>query len=202
MDPLATADDLLVGLALDRWETTEDEAQAEQAVINASAELRAIVGNPISQAVTTVRLWPDDPGRLTLPGQPIISVSAVVVDGTALEPGTWRRRWNTLSIPGVTRESEVLVTYLRGWDPIPDEIKKWTLVLAAAERSAVEAMGAPGMVAGIGQYNEAIEDISLTWTTSQKGDGLGGLTLPQAIQDRLRSSYGDGSGGVEWLEIG
>lgn len=195
MDPLATPDDLLERLALTAWDSPEEELQAEKLLADASGEMRAIVGNPITPTTSTVLLWPSEPGSVTIPGQPIIEILQVSVDGAspiAAGANGWRLRRNQLYVPGVTPWSEVTVTYRRGWDPVPDEIKTWTCVLAAGSRSAVENMGALGQVAGIGQYSEAIEEISSTWTTAQMNDGLSGLTLPLGIQARLKRTYGDG----------
>ncbi|MFM9815823.1 hypothetical protein ACKI16_46040, partial [Streptomyces scabiei] len=92
LDPLATVADLEArGLTVDPSETTV----VETFLAEASAAVREAAGVPISQTVSTVALeGPDNSQWLTLPGPPILSVSAVEIDGVAVTD--WRLRSHQL----------------------------------------------------------------------------------------------------------
>jgi hypothetical protein len=77
----------------------------------------------------TVTLYGDATDRLLLPAAPVVTVTAVTLDGDPLTPGTHyrvRRDAGILRrIGGVWPDwAEVSVTYSHGYDPIPEEIEE------------------------------------------------------------------------------
>ena len=200
MDPLATAQQLADRLKLPPFEG-EELAQVQLLLDDASDEIRAIVGQAISRTTSTVVLWADKPGRVDLPAWPVVSVDEVKYNGEVLDPASYRVRYRTLLLPVHCTRAEIEVTYTHGWDPIPNEIVKWTCVLAAAMWNAVRDTGALGMSAGMVQRTEAIDDYQLSWQSAEAagGDSASGLTLAPRIAERLRATYGGGS--VAWLEV-
>ncbi|MEU7814126.1 hypothetical protein [Pseudonocardia sp. NPDC049154] len=197
LEPLATPEQLAARLGVTLPDDDPALAQYEELLIDASAEMRSIIGQPLSKMTSTTELWPDRPGRYELPAWPVHEVSAVVVDGQPV--GWYRTGPRTLCVP--RQCGPVTVTFTHGWDPIPDDIVKWTCVLAASSLAAAESTESLGLTAGVSQRSEKIDDYQVSFQTPEAGggDSAAGLTLPQRIIDRLRAAYG--GGGVHWLEV-
>lgn len=200
LDPLATPDDLSNRLGLDPYTGSEWD-QVEALLGDASDELRSVLGQPVSRMTSTVTLFASRHGRVDLPAFPVVSIGSVELDGVVVDPGCYRVRDKTLHLPMVCRNDEVVVTFTHGWDEIPGELVKWTCVLAAAMKAGVDATGSLGMIAGVGQSSEAIDDYQHTTQGPEAsgGEPTSGLTLPPAIADRLRASYG-GLGLINWIQ--
>jgi hypothetical protein len=201
LTPLATADQLAARLRLAPYAGAELD-QVEALLLDASSEMRSIIGSPVTRLTSTLTLWPDRPGRVELPVVPVISIASVAVSGVELATTEWTLRYRTLRLPtSAGKEDEVTVTLTHGWDPIPDDIVKWTCVLAAAAKAAADD-GTLGMTAGVVSGSEAIDDYQHSWQGPEAsgGDGAAGMTLPPRIADRLRATYG-GSGLIDWLEV-
>lgn len=201
LDPLASPEDLATRLGVEPYAAAERD-QVEALLGDASDELRSILGQPINRMTSTVTLYASRHGRVDLPAFPVVSIGSVELDGVEVDPGCYRVQDKTLHLPMVCRGDEVVVTFTHGWDEIPGELVKWTCVLGAAMKSGVDATGSLGMIAGVGQSSEAIDDYQHTTQGPEAsgGDPTSGLTLPQVIVDRLRAAYG-GLGLINWIEV-
>lgn len=197
---LATAADLATALKVDPF-TGAELAQVDMLLELASGELRSIVGHPISRMTSTVRLWPDRRGQVELPAIPVVDVAEVKINGATLGSSFYKLRWRTLYLP-VCRDDVVDITFTHGFDEIPEDLVKWTLVLAQAMRSGVDQTGSLGLTAGVVQRSEAIDDYQVSMQSGEAagGDGTSGMTLPSRIQEQLRAAYG-GGGLIHWLEV-
>jgi hypothetical protein len=133
MAPLASTDDLRKWKQLDVGEFDTDAATL--AVAGASGMIRSHCGWDISQATVTDAVL-DGPGsrNLWLPTLKLTAVASVAVNGDPLTVGTqydWtgygklihRGCW-----PSTPRS--ITITYTHGWNPVPDEVKTATLILA------------------------------------------------------------------------
>lgn len=200
MEPLATVSDLTTRLGIETpVEGTVEHMQLTGLLADASGEIRATIGQPLSRATSTVTLYPDgESGRrsyVDLPAVPVVSMESVLVGGQSV---AYSRRYATLELGRVSLDTEITVTYTHGYDPVPEELVKWTCVLAAAQRAAADQSEALGMVAGVLQHTQSIDDYSETWgAAGGGGDGSIGMVLPERVAARLRASYG--AGGIEYL---
>lgn len=128
-------------------------------------------------------------GRLQLPERPVESVSAVAVDGTAIDD--YRRvrdvlfrgrqdAWNVRNKSSRGHwggpESVVTVTYTHGWEIVPGAVKAVCLQVAA--RAAVNPRAAT---------QESIGDWSASWGSS--GGGFALTMAEQSILDRFRHEH-------------
>lgn len=201
LEPLATPADLAARLGVTVWTDPLVLAQVEANLADASAEIRAIVGQPITRMTSTVELYADRPCRVDLPAWPVVSIASVVRGGIEVDPTAYHVRFRTLRF-SVCKGEAVTVTYTHGWEEIPGDLVLWTCVLAASMKSGTEATGALGLTAGVGTKSEAIDDyqVTLSGPESSGGDPATGLTLPESIATRLRNAYG-GGGMAYWLEV-
>lgn len=118
MEPLANLYQLQARLGRD-FQGLE-RFRAEELLKDASAKVRRISGQQISQAASSVRLTPDSWGGgygVFLPQYPVTDVSAVVDDFGNPVDVTWQPGTNFLQTWG-----PVTVTYTHGYDPVPDDI--------------------------------------------------------------------------------
>lgn len=197
---LATADDLATVLKVEPF-TGLEKVQVDKLLDLASGELRSIIGHPISRMTSTVTVWADRRGQLELPAAPVVSVDEVIVEGQTLDPSSYKLRWRTLYLP-VCRDDVVEVTFTHGFEEIPEDLVKWTLVLAQAMKAGVDQTDSLGLTAGVVQRSEAIDDYQVSMQSGEAagGDGTSGMTLPQRIQEQLRAAYG-GGGLIHWIEV-
>jgi hypothetical protein len=127
MDPLATITDMTdrVGLEI-------DFARANACLVDASAAVRRVTGQTLSEATTTVRLTP---GRDRLGQRPVTAiVSAVDDNGTTVDVTSWTAEGE------ITAPGPVTVTYTHGYPTIPDDIV--AIVCQVAARSLTAPVGA------------------------------------------------------------
>lgn len=196
LEPLATPKQLADRLGVTLPDDDPELAQFDSHLVDASAEIRSVIGQPITKMTSMAELWPVRPGRYDLPAWPVHDIDAVEVSSA---PVAWTKTGpRTISVPDQC--GPITVTFTHGWDPIPDDIVKWTCVLAASSLAAAEQTESLGLVAGVSQRSEKIDDYAVSYQSPEAGggDSAAGMTLPQRITDRLRAAYG--GGGIEWLE--
>jgi hypothetical protein len=182
---------------------TPEYNQLETLLLDASAEMRAVIGQELTRATSTVQIHPDGSEMLRregrkfpmsfvqLPATPVILINEVQVDGVTIPPESMFLRYHTLYIPEVYYDSVIDVTYTHGFEELPEEIVKWTCVLAAATLSAAEKTGALGTTAGISQHSRTIDDYTEGWA-NYSGYKAPGMSVPPEIGVRLRAIYGGG----------
>lgn len=190
---LATVADLAA--LLGRTFTTEQEAQAQALLDQASSVVRAYVRQDITQATTTDtftmrradRLLHRCGGVVTLPQRPVVDVDTVSVNGTAVTDW-WQegsdllvRAWAWDHPPAAHRAPQVTVTYTHGWDPVPGDIQ--AIVMQAANRVMVN----PGQI-----RSETVGGESVTYLIPATGEALGVLLsrTEQKVLDRYRRTSG------------
>lgn len=184
MDPLATIADLEArGVTVD-----SSEADAVAVYLDvASALVRDAADSPISAVTSTVRLEGTG-GRLTLPGQPVTAVSAVLEDGVALTD--YRLLSGALTRSGGFHVgTEYTVTYTHGLPTVPADIVDMVCRLVGQELLALRS----GAVASRPLKSERIGDYSATYDTDTDA---GTMVLTDFQRARLAARFGRGSGSV------
>lgn len=154
----------------------------------ASALVREAAGSPISETTSTVVLEGERVSRLRLPGPPIRSVSAVLVDGQAVTG--WKLASGALYgaagwRPG-TDPSDVEVTYVHGLPTVPADIVDLVCRLAGQELSAFRS----GEVASRAVQSERIGDYQVTYADTESGT----MILTSFQRERLAARFGGGVG--------
>lgn len=192
MDPLATLADLA-----ERGITPDDEYDLTLAELldAASAEVRDAAGVPISRETWTVDL----PGRceqwVTLPGQPIVSVADVELDGEALGDSEWRlvggRIWRRLGWQRRAYEpSVVTLTITGGLDPVPADIVDLVCSMVGSAQTRV----AEGYASRQDDPTSIrIDDYSESRTVAAEERLAGVMELPARTRRRLRARFGGGA---------
>lgn len=196
-DPLATPTELSTLLKVDPYTGTE-LAQVTDLLDKASAEIRAAIGQYITRVDDETIELPVYSRELLLdlPELPVVSVSAALIDGTAVADykpvgSKLYRRYGWLSDAGCGYEpSVVTVTYTHGMTEIPEELNTLCLALAAAGKAQIaDGSGTLGPIPGV--VSEAIDDYRV-----QNAGGEDAvphvMTLPEATIERLRARYGTG----------
>ena len=204
LTPLASPSDLCTRLGTEvPTPGTPEYKQIESLLSDASGEIRASIGQQLSRATSTIWLYPDgyeerrrNGRKLTMsyvdiPATPVVSIEEVAVDGETLYEGDYFIRHHTMFLPQVYDDSDIKLTYTHGFDPLPDELVKWTCILAAGALNAVESTGALGVTAGISQHTVSIDDYTEGWA-NYTGNKAPGMSLPPDVVIRLRASYGAG----------
>jgi hypothetical protein len=161
-----------------------DEAAAQQALDQATTLLQAVTGQHLEHvADDKVTLNGDGSRTLLLPELPVTAITAVTVEGVALDPSEYQ--WDAnglLRLDGCCsvfprRLASVDVTYSHGYDPVPDD-----LALACAKLACrVMAGGGPGgaSVDGVPITNERVGSYSVSY-----GQGL--TYVEAAVANRYR----------------
>lgn len=204
VDLLATPSDLCTRLGVETpAEGTPEYNQILALLEDASGEMRAVIGQDLTRATSTVQLYLDGTevrrhsgrqlrmGYVALPAVPVVLIQEVQVNGATIPPSEMLLRHNTLYIPDVHMEDWLEVTYTHGFETLPEELVKWTCVLAASTLSAVEKTGALGTTAGISQHSRTIDDYTEGWA-NYSGYKAPGMSVPPEIGVRLRALYGGG----------
>jgi hypothetical protein len=175
--PVEALKDALGGV----W-TTQRTKQAERALASASGYLRDVIGRPITRLRSQLTLEVGDGGVLLVPG-PVVEVHSVTattgadVAHDAGDAFSLRVR----ARPG----TRVEVDLTHGWDPVPSEVRRYTMAVAASELASLKrgSLGMAGNVANI-----AVEDVRVGFFAG--GETSSGLELPERIVARLRANYG------------
>lgn len=193
--PLAVVTDLPASVDV------SNSAQVATSLAAASAAVRDAAGVPISQATSTVALMGSRDRWLTLPGSPVISVSAVLLDGVAVTDYAFRqgslyrsygwacrgplsgsRRWDP------DYPSEVTVTMVHGFLEVPADIIALVASLAAADINAA----AEGYESKAGIASESIDDYRVAYTSGENVQSFA-VELPERTRLWLRQRFGGGS---------
>ncbi|MFE7947411.1 hypothetical protein [Streptomyces sp. NPDC057426] len=190
LDPLATVADLETrGMVVDPSETDLVAGYLDVA----STAVREAAGTPISETTSTVTLE-GEPGQwLTLPGQPVTAVSAVLLDDE--EVTDWRlvsgRLWRACGWAPGCGPSEVDVTQTHGLAVVPADIVDLVCRMVSAAVSAFralqegEALGADKSVT-----SERIGDYAVTYGSDGR---VSEMDLPQYWRERLEARFGGGA---------
>lgn len=172
MDPLATTGELNTHL-----QREIDNDRATQVVQLASGAVRAYCGWNLSLATETLQVAGSGTIVLTLPTLNLITVTAIVVDGTdlALDPLTvsWTRRGQLLRMAGWPHMATVDVTCEHGYAEIPDVVKLVTLELAGRALNNPE-----------GLRRVTVGAVTREWGGSAAAGGAALSELDQRLLDR------------------
>lgn len=160
----------------------------------ASSIVRGAAGSPIVETTSTVTITAWGDRALSLPGQPVRSVSTVLVDGVVVtdwlltDSGTlWRRcGWGHEDCP-----TNVAVTMVHGLPEAPASIVNLVcdLVIAGGQSAADGGLD-PRVVA------EKVDDYSVEYARGAEAVA-GAMELPELTRRRLRAQFGN-SVGVVW----
>lgn len=197
-DPLATPTDLAALLKVDPY-AGEELTQVTSLLDRASSEIRSTIGQHVTRVENETITLPAY-GReqmLDLPQQPVVSVSAVQIDGvtvTDYKPvgGQLFRRRGWLSTFGTFCDdpSVVTVTYTHGIVGVPEELNTLCCALAAAAKAQIdEGGGTLGPLPGVS--TESIDDYRVGFVTGPDAPPHV-MTIPEEAAERLRSRYGTG----------
>lgn len=169
MAQFATAADLaeLLGETFDATRTAQANAALELASATIQGWTRQTIELVAGDTVTLRGTWDEE---LVLPQRPVVAVTAVSVDGTALTADDWRLWGSSLVRVGYGNwagpDVAVAVTYSHGWAVIPDVIRAVTMQIA------VRLMANPGLVQA-----ESIGTYSVTYGSEAGGGGA--LTIDE-----------------------
>lgn len=184
LTPFATVADLAAALGVAAPTVgSVSHSQMLDALSDASDDLRDIVGQAINRGTSTVTVWAKPGGIVRLPAVPVVSVASVVSDGKAVE----FEILDSSSLSVVTSAPRKLtITYTHGWQTIPGILRKWCKVLAASSIAAAKSgnLGLAGGLAGV-----SVDDGRVSWATAADENGAG-VSLPESVALRLKSSYG------------
>ncbi|MGH3010162.1 MAG: hypothetical protein ACRDLM_12260 [Gaiellaceae bacterium] len=182
--------------------TGDELAQVTDLLDRASAEIRSAIGQVVTRVIDETISLPviTNDQTLELPEQPVVSVSAVAIDGAAVTDykklgGTlWRwYGWQQHTYFRWTEPAVVTVTYTHGVDTVPKELQTLCLALASAAKAQLldgETLGDPAGVTG-----EAIDDYRRNIASG--ADAVPHvMTLPEGTVNRLRARYGTGAATV------
>lgn len=184
LPPLATAAQLAARLKItEPGESTPDGLAWAAALADASSTIRSAVGQPITAGTADLLLYADCDGRIRIYLSPMRVVSVSLQTGTPVSASDYRVTDGVLSTLLPFRPLVVAVEY--GWAEIPDEIVKWTCILAAAQLANVAA-GSLG-ITGQAPTSIKVDDAAVTYAADQSGASAG---LPPRIAAQLRVAYG------------
>lgn len=192
--PLATTADLEArGLTVDPSETAVVTVYLDVA----SAAVREAAGCPISQTISTIGLEGPPTAWLQLPGPPVVAVTTVTLDGTAVMD--WRlssgQLWRACGWSSDCGPSEVTVGYTHGLATVPADIVDLVCRIAAAALVAYRAQADGSGLAAGDIRQERIGDYSVTYG----GEGLiTEMELPDYLRDRLAARFGGGASMVRF----
>lgn len=162
----------------------------------ASAAVRQAAGTPISRATSTVELEGSWRQWLHLPGPPVVSVSDVTLDGTALVADTdyvlrnsqlWRLNgWQSFT---TWAPSLVSVTQVHGLLTVPADIVDLVCRLAATALVAWRSDPSGSGLATQGNVRQlTLADYSVTYAASGQ---ITEMTLPDQLRAQLAARFGN-----------
>ncbi|MFC4034544.1 hypothetical protein ACFO3J_24150 [Streptomyces polygonati] len=170
LDPLATLADA------ERFGYTLPPGEADSLLDRASVRVRRAAGQPITPSVVSIEISPDS-RRVQLPAPPVIevqSVAEVAEDGSTTPLTGWRWDGTVLRLPHHHGHRwDLLVTYRRGWDPVPDGAIE--LVCQVAHRLGNTPLG---MDVGIRSQSQQIDDYQTSTTFAAEQVQVAGDLLP------------------------
>lgn len=171
-----------------------DTALVNAMLAEASASVRDAAGAPISETESTIILPGVDGKWLTLPGQPVTAVSAVLVDGVAVADYTfvggslWRACGWQHCVPSV-----VTVTMTHGYAEVPEDIVGLVAALAAAGINKANSDAGYSTTTGVQSESETIDDYQSSKTYVTGSDVVAGvMELPERTKLSLTSRFGGG----------
>jgi hypothetical protein len=169
---LAATSDLEV-----RTGQTFDYGQAEAVLLDVSARVRNYTGCDFAQHTSTVTVDVCG-GVATVPHGPVISITSVTVDGTALTVDvdyTWESG-RKIDVPGVYGEAVIVEVW--GYADVPAD------VVAVVCQMAARALGSPSTDAGI--TSESLGSYSVTQGSAAGSGPLGMLPDERETLDVYR----------------
>lgn len=167
---LASVEDLSIRLG--RELDIDDEVRSYALLEDASAAVRSYTGQQFTLGTTT-KSFKVRCGKLRLSQRPVVGVSSVQVGGVAI-PFTAMAQ-DVVVAPGV---AVVEVTYIHGYEVIPQEIKAIVCQIAA------RALGVHPEQGGVTQ--ESVEGYSYTLGVIGAAGAFGFLNDERAVLDRYR----------------
>lgn len=162
----------------------EDREQVDALLEAASDHLRFVIGQVVYPRETSTYVAYPTFGREDLPQWPVVSVDAVVRDGS---PVDFRYR------PGfilVGSDDPVDVTFTWGFEAAPGELKRLTLVLAA---QALQMFEVTGGISGGGLSSLSIDDFRAAFAN---GGETTGISLTKHAEQSIRNTFGRGDIGI------
>lgn len=178
MEPFAKAGELATRLR--REFNDEEKKWLDELLVDASAHLRDVIGDPVFPRVTTTYTAYPSGGREDIPGKPIVSVDAVTRAGVDV-PFQYRPGYITVS-----GDEPCEVTFTSGYEEAPRELARLACVLVSQTLITLEAQ--LGLTAG-GLSSAAIDDFRLAWANAGEQSGM---ELQPRTEDMLRDRYGAG----------
>jgi len=185
VDPLATLADLQAR------EIEHDSSEVLSTLLGAaSSSVRDAAGSPISRGTWTIAI----PGRpdqwLTVPIQPVVSVTGVKLDGVELADGEWRlvggRLWRARGWWNGCEPAEITATVTGGLDPVPADIVDLVCAMVGAALARLE----DGYETRSDLAYVSVDDYREGYLTSA-GERLAGvMELPEATRRRLAARFG------------
>lgn len=188
-EPLVDVDDVLQRLALDL--TGAPLLRLIALIQDASVAVRSEAGGQrISRATSTIRTTAC--GRFALPQYPVVSITSVTqfdpdaVDGVGDAVAYEWDGLNTITFSGWPDGFELNgwvrsvanMTYVHGYDPVPDDI------VAVVSQMAGRAYGLPASDSGVTQ--ESLGAYSVSYGIAAASGGVGMLPDERAIVQRYR----------------
>lgn len=144
--------------------TAEERSRADDLLEQASAAIQNYTGQRLEYVEDDeVTLYAQGEGRLFLPELPVVEVSSVEVDGTALtstqfswETGGALSRGTTLWGSAATFPPvDVVVTYSHGYETIPSDIRLACMQLAATGFRGTEGVSSESIGTYAVSYSDA-----------------------------------------------
>lgn len=185
LTPLATVADLDA-----RGIDTTNATRAAALLDEASAEVRDAAGVPITQETFTVAILGTREQWLRLPGQPVSTVSAIDIDGTAVTDHEliggelWRLHgWQ----PTWWKPSKVTITITGGLAEVPADIVGLVCSMVGAAMASAE----DGYESKAGIAYESIDDYRVGYEQGESRMGV--MELPESTRARLRARFGGGA---------
>lgn len=169
-----------VATRLKRTFTTDEVSWVDALLVDASAYLRAVIGQDIYPLTeTTFTAWPDS-GRVDLPQGPVVSVDAVERDSVAVDYD-YRPGYITVDC-----DDPVDVTFTWGVAEPPALLVSLSVVLVSQAILAVET--GTGLTFG-GLSSVALDDFRAAFAD---GGASSGMVLPAPQQALIRRTFGTG----------
>lgn len=192
LQPLATVADLTArGVTVTAGETTKVTTWFNEA----SEVIRDAAGVPISRETSTVVLEGSCDRWLRLPGQPVVSVASVEIDGTAVTDFRLRsgQLWRATGWQSTWEPSDVEVTMTHGLLEVPEDVVGLVCVLVLralmASRTGETAIAPPPSdVVAVG-----IDDYRVQFRQDSDGRQVTLFEIPERVRCALRARFGAGA---------